>query len=86
MDDKIKRGKKPKAIILENVRSLKTHDQGRTYKEIHRILQDVLGYKVFCDILNSADYGVPQTRNRTYIICFDNQNAEYRFRKNRSWT
>ena len=79
MDDKIKRGKKPKAIILENVRSLKTHDQGRTYKEIHRILQDVLGYKVFCDILNSADYGVPQTRNRTYIICFDNQNAEYRF-------
>ena len=79
VDDKIKRGKKPKAIILENVRSLRTHNNGKTYKEIHRILQDVLGYKVFCEILNSADYGVPQTRNRTYIVCFDNQKAEYNF-------
>ena len=79
MDDKIKKGKKPKAIILENVRSLRTHDNGKTYKEIHRILQDELGYKVFCDILNSADYGVPQTRNRTYIVCFDNEAAEYAF-------
>ena len=73
VDDKIKRGKKPKAIILENVRSLRTHNNGKTYKEIHRVLQDVLGYNVFCDILNSADYGIPQTRNRTYIVCFDNQ-------------
>lgn len=79
INDKIKKGKKPKAIVLENVRSLRTHDKGNTYKEIHRILQDVLGYKVFCEILNSADYGVPQTRNRTYIVCFDNQAAEYVF-------
>ena len=73
VDDKIKRGKKPKAIILENVRSLRTHNNGKTYK------QDVLGYNVFCDILNSADYGIPQTRNRTYIVCFDNQNAKFIF-------
>ena len=79
VDDKIKRGKKPKAIILENVRSLRTHNNGKTYKEIHRVLQDVLGYNVFCDILNSADYGIPQTRNRTYIVCFDNQNAKFIF-------
>ena len=78
VDDKIKRGKKPKAIILENVRSLRTHNNGKTYKEIHRVLQDVLGYNVFCDILNS-DYGIPQTRNRTYIVCFDNQNAKFIF-------
>lgn len=70
IQDKIQRGKKPVAIILENVRSLKTHDHGKTYAAIHRILQDELGYRVFCDILNSADYGVPQTRNRTYIVCF----------------
>ena len=81
VDDKIKKGKKPMAIILENVRSLRTHDNGKTYKEIHRILQEELGYKVFCDILNSADYGVPQTRNRTYIVCFDNEAAEYTFPK-----
>ena len=79
VDDKIKKGKKPKAIILENVRSLRTHNNGETYKEIYRILHDVLGYNVFCDILNSADYGVPQTRNRTYIVCFDNQNARFEF-------
>lgn len=79
IEDKIKRDKKPSAIILENVRSLKTHNNGKTYEEIHRILQDELGYKVFCDILNSADYGVPQTRNRTYIVCFANGNVEYDF-------
>ena len=44
-----------------------------------RIAEIVLGYNVFCDILNSADYGVPQTRNRTYIVCFDNQNARFEF-------
>ena len=79
VNDKIEKGKKPKAIILENVRSLRTHNNGKTYKQIHRVLQDVLGYKVFCEILNSADYGVPQTRNRTYIVYFDNQVAEYEF-------
>ena len=79
INDKIQKGKKPKAIILENVRSLKTHNSGKTYKEIYRILHEVLGYKVFCDILNSADFGVPQTRNRTYIVCFDNHAAEYEF-------
>lgn len=79
ISDKIEKGKKPKAVILENVRSLMTHRNGETYREIHRVLQDVLGYKVFKDILNSADFGVPQTRNRTYIVCFDNQAADYLF-------
>ena len=79
ISDKIEKGKKPKAVILENVRSLTTHRNGETYREIHRVLQDVLGYKVCKDILNSADFGVPQTRNRTYIVCFDNQAADYLF-------
>jgi len=79
INDKIQRGKKPKAVILENVRSLRTHDNGRTYQEIHRILEEELGYKVYCEILNSADYGVPQTRNRTYIVCFANDSANYIF-------
>lgn len=79
INDKIQRDKKPTAIILENVRSLKTHNNGKTYEKIHRILRDELGYKVFCDILNSADYGVPQTRNRTYIVCFANEKVEYDF-------
>lgn len=77
--DRIDRNQKPKAIILENVKALKTHNHGKTYETIHHILQDELGYKVFCDILNSADYGVPQTRNRTYIVCFANENADFIF-------
>ncbi len=75
--DRISKGKKPAAIILENVRSLKTHDKGRTFATIKRILEVDLAYKVFDDILNSADYGVPQTRNRTYIVCFADPSAKY---------
>ena len=77
--DKMEKGKKPKAVILENVKALRTHDQGRTFATIKRILEDDLGYKVYDDILNSAEYGVPQTRNRTYIVCFANENAEFTF-------
>ena len=76
---KIDCDQKPKAIILENVKALKTHDQGRTFSTIKRILESDLGYKVYDNILNSADYGVPQTRNRTYIVCFSNMNADYSF-------
>ena len=76
---KIENGNKPKAIVLENVRALKTHDKGRTFKTIERILTDELGYKVYASVLNSADYGVPQTRNRTYIVCFANECAEFTY-------
>ena len=71
---------KPKAIILENVRTLKTHDNGRTFKTIKNVLEGI-GYKVYSQILNSADYEVPQTRNRTYIVCFSNHNANFEFPK-----
>lgn len=64
------RHNKPKAIILENVRALRTHDKGHTLARIKEILRNDLGYQVFDMNLNSADYGVPQTRNRTYIVCF----------------
>ena len=77
--DKIDKGIKPKAIILENVRALRTHDGGRTFKTIEKILREDLGYKVFVDVLNSADYGVPQTRNRTYIVCFSNADAQFEY-------
>lgn len=77
--DKIDRGYKPTAVILENVKALRTHDQGRTFATIKRILEEDLGYKVYDDILNSAEHGVPQTRNRTYIVCFANENAEFIF-------
>lgn len=76
---RIDSGHKPKVIVLENVRSLKTHNKGQTFKTIMRVLEKDLGYKVFYDILNTADYGIPQTRNRTYIVCFANKDAEFTF-------
>jgi DNA (cytosine-5)-methyltransferase 1 len=79
--DRIQKGKKPAAIILENVRSLRTHDGGRTFKTIKNILENELKYKFFSDILNTADYGIPQTRNRTYIVCFANETAKFDFPK-----
>ena len=76
--NQIERGHRPRAIILENVRSLRTHDNGNTFAIIKRTLQE-LGYKVYDEILNSAEYGVPQKRNRTYIVCFANHNVDYHF-------
>ena len=77
INSKIKANKKPRAIILENVRSLKTHNNGKTFSTIIKILEKDLGYKTFSMILNSAKYGVPQTRNRTFIVCFANHNATF---------
>jgi len=77
--NKVESGFKPRVIILENVRSLRTHDKGKTFKTIKHILENDLGYKVFDTVLNTADYGIPQTRNRTYIVCFANDRAEFTF-------
>lgn len=77
--DKISKEKKPRVIVLENVRTLRTHDKGRTFKTIKHILESQLGYRVYDAVLNTADYGIPQTRNRTYIVCFANDNAEFAF-------
>lgn len=68
----------PKVIVLENVRRLLTHDKGNTFKVIKKTLED-LGYVVFYKVLNSADYGVPQTRNRIFIVCFSNNDAKFKF-------
>lgn len=75
------REKQPQLVILENVRTLKTHDKGRTYKVIKSILEDKLNYKVFDQVLNSSDYGVPQTRNRTFIVCFRDHSIDFHFPK-----
>jgi DNA (cytosine-5)-methyltransferase 1 len=59
--------KKPKHIVLENVRGLFSHDSGRTFQTIIGILSD-LGYMVQWELLNSKNYGVAQNRERVYII------------------
>lgn len=64
---------KPKAILLENVKQLTSHDKGRTFKVILQTLKE-LGYFVKWDILNALDFGVPQKRERVIIVGFTNQN------------
>lgn len=60
---------KPKVIFCENVKGLTIHNGGRTFKIIIDSFVN-LGYKVFYKILNSKDFGVPQNRERIYIVCF----------------
>ena len=58
-----------KVIVLENVKNIINHNNGETFKKILRELND-LGYACFYHVFNSADYGVPQRRNRCYIVAF----------------
>ncbi len=67
---KIVEVKKPKAILLENVKNLLTHDKGNTFKVIKSTLES-LGYAVNHQILAAKDFGVPQNRERIYIVCFN---------------
>lgn len=62
----------PKVIFCENVKGLLNHDKGRTYKIIKGRLEELgkRGYNVYEKILNSRDFGVPQNRERIYIVAF----------------
>ncbi len=62
---------KPKVIFCENVKGLTIHDRGRTFKVIKRAFEQI-GYTVYDKVLNSKDFGVPQNRERIYIVCFRN--------------
>lgn len=59
--------KKPKYIYMENVPGLLNHDSGKTFETILHTL-DELGYDVCWQVLNSKNFGVPQSRNRVFII------------------
>lgn len=71
--------KKPVGFLLENVKNLKTHDKGNTFKVIEKTLTD-LGYHIKTQVLNSMDYGnVPQNRERIYIVGFKDEKIANRF-------
>ena len=59
--------KKPRHFVLENVRGLFSHDSGRTFQTILRVLSDI-GYMVQWELLNSKNFGVPQNRERIYLV------------------
>ena len=65
---RIARVKRPKYMLLENVPGLLSHDSGRTFATILDTLSE-LGYDVAWQVLNSADFSVPQSRKRVFLVC-----------------
>ena len=59
--------KRPRHLVLENVKGLLSHDSGKTFQTIIGVLTD-LGYFVEWQVLNSKDFGVPQNRERVFIV------------------
>lgn len=70
----------PKIILLENVKRLKSHDKGRTFQIMKKTLEDI-GYHVFDQILAGKDFGVPQNRERIYIVAFLDKNISFDYPK-----
>lgn len=60
----------PEILFLENVKGFKSHDKGNTFITIKKTLSD-MNYEVYDKVLNAKDFGVPQNRERIYIICFN---------------
>ncbi len=79
IEEKKALGKQPSIVFLENVKNLKTHDNGNTFKVINETLQE-LGYIVKSAVLNAYEYGnVPQNRERIYIVGFLNKKIADKF-------
>lgn len=68
---KIIKEKQPKVVWLENVKNLRSHDKGNTFKVIKETLEK-LGYIVYDKVLNAKNFGLPQNRARIYILGFRN--------------
>ncbi len=78
--ERILKVKKPRAILLENVKNLEGHDHGNTYRVIKQHLE-ALGYHVHQRVLNTMEYGdVPQHRERIYIVGFLSEKAYNKFK------
>lgn len=75
----IMKEKQPKAFFLENVRGLLTHDGGRTFATIQRVLTEELGYSFFYKVVKASDYGVPQHRPRLFMVGFKDKNIDFEF-------
>ena len=71
---------KPKVILLENVKNLKAHNGGATFKVISNTLNE-LNYNIYYKVLNSKNFGLPQNRERIAIICIrkDVDSGKFKF-------
>ena len=62
---------KPKVFIYENVRAVTSHDGGKTWKKMQEVFKD-LGYSFSWSVLNAKNYGIPQNRERLFVVGFRN--------------
>ena len=63
--------KKPKVVFMENVKNFASHDNGKTLQVVKATMEE-LGYSFYYKVLNATDYGIPQKRERIYMVCFRN--------------
>ena len=77
----------PKVVLLENVKNLKGHDKGNTFKTIKKSLND-RGYEVYDKIINTKELTeIPQNRERIFIVCFKKnllKNSDFNFPVNKT--
>ncbi len=69
---------RPKVFIYENVKGVLSHDGGNTWTIMQNVFSD-LGYKWYSQVLNSKNYGIPQNRERLFVVGFIDQTAEFDF-------
>ncbi|MDK2818834.1 MAG: DNA (cytosine-5-)-methyltransferase [Spirochaetota bacterium] len=68
----------PSIFIFENVKGLLSHNSGNTWKLIEKEFKD-LGYTIFSQILNAKNFGVPQNRERVFVVGFKNPFINFNF-------
>jgi len=68
----------PKVFIYENVKGLVNHDKGNTF-EVIKATFDELGYRYYYKVLNAKDYGMPQHRERIFVVGFKDKDVEFDF-------
>ncbi|SHN91985.1 DNA-cytosine methyltransferase [Bathymodiolus heckerae thiotrophic gill symbiont] len=77
--ERILKNKKPKAFLLENVKQLRGHDKGRTLNIIIERLREIGYSNVQYKVLRARDFGLPQNRERIYIVGFLDKNIMFNF-------
>lgn len=68
----------PKVFIYENVKGLINHDNGKTWEIVQDVFNE-LGYKIYTKVLNSKDYGIPQHRERIFVVGFNDKTIDFEF-------
>jgi DNA (cytosine-5)-methyltransferase 1 len=69
---------KPKVFIYENVKGITNHDNGKTWRIVKDVFEE-LGYKINSKILNSKDFGIPQHRERIFVVGFQDHDVDFSF-------